>query len=972
VNPFVSRVGALVTRAPAAVLIVLLVITVVLGAFASEQEFDADMAGFAPEGELQDLDDRIDEEFGTGERQVQIIVDAGRGGDVLSSEGLAVAERLEEAITEREELAGLIDDAGPSREGVITYGTPIIGQLEQLGTTPEEASQRYIDSARDDVLGGQQGERIRSLLSEDFEGERARGGLAVVNLDPDASRAEIEQAHLALHAAVQEVDTGFFDADAFSFSIVQLEMEESMEQEMPVLLGASFLLIILILAFQFRRVSDVVLGVVGLASSVIWMAGISVLLGPGYLGVTGPFSQIAMAVPVLLVGLGIDYSVHLTSRYREERARGADAVTAARTAVVTVGVALTLATLTTAIGFLANWLSPLPPIADFGLFAGAGIVSAAVVLGLLVPSARLLLDRRAAARGTEAATAPAPERRALSWLPAHAPVATVLVGLGLAVGAGLLATGLDTTFSQDEFIPEESQAATMLTRLEDLFGGDVSERTQVLVDGDVRDPEVFSLLLDAEEQLADVDAVRTVEGRADINSPASVVRELDRTADATRRQLAAQFALQHDPRAAADRVALPDDLTFGDLPGDIREELAEQDELPADDAPLPVDDLDALERRLPPGVSAAEALLGTLPGADLVEVMREGIAEQLEEDAPDVDAATLAELADTDPEALTAQQIRDSGYPTDELPDDALDLVETGDRLADLGWQGDGLADDADVDAILALADAEMGDLLAAVLSDDAALLSVSTQAGEDGADRLASDIREQLAALDAAVPAGIAVVSDQLLIDETLEQLTASQINAIVLSLLAAMLLLTVYYGAVARRPLLGPITMLPALLSVPLILGTMWAAGLSFNALTATVSSIAIGIGVPYGIHVTNRFLEERALGGDTATTITWTLRHTGAALVGSAVTTASGFAVLVLSDLAPLQQFGGVTSVTIIYALITALLVESSALVLWDRWHRRRTGQDAGGPAEVSPRPEPEPAAATLVHRTEEERS
>ncbi len=963
-NAFVDRVGGLVTRFPAAVLVVLFAITVVLGTFATEQRFEADMSAFAPEGELRELERRISDEFGRGESRAQVIVDAGRGGDVLSPEGLALAERLEEAIEDQEGLAELIDDGGPMPgNGVVSYATPIANQLQQMGMVPGEASQRFIDSALQDALAGRQGSRITALLSQDFDGEAARGGLVVVNLDPEAGWDEIHEAHLALSDAVDRVDDGFYDADAFSFSIVQHEMEGGMERDMPVLLGASFLLIILILAFQFRRVSDVVLGVVGLASSVLWMAGISVLLGPNYLGLTGPFSQIAMAVPVLLVGLGIDYSVHLTSRYREERAGGAGASTAARTAVVTVGVALTLATMTTAIGFLANWLSPLPPIADFGLFASAGIVSAAVVLGLLVPSARILLDRRAEAAGTAAAMPAPPQRRALSWLPAHAPVATLVGGLLLAVGAGILATDLDSTFSRDEFIPEGSQAAVMVERLDDLFGGDISERTQVLLDGDVRDPERFALLLDAEEELAEVDGVRTLDGRADLTSPASVVRELDQIADAARNQLAAQFTLLADPESAADELPFPDDLTFGDLPADLREQIVEEGgDLPADETDLPVGDLEALERRLPPGVSATEALLSTLPGAELVDTLRGGIAEQVEADSPDADPAVLAELAALEAGQLTAVRIRASGYPVEELSDEALELIETGDRLVDLGWQGDRPTADADVGAILALAGERAGDQLAGVLSEDAALLSISTQAGEEGADVLADQILATLEPLETAMPGGIAVISDQLLIDATLQQMTSSQINAIVLSLLAALLLLTLYYAISARRPLLGPITMLPSLLSVPLILGSMWVVGLSFNALTATVSSIAIGIGVPYGIHVTNRFLEEQAHGGDTATTITQTLRHTGAALIGSAVTTASGFGVLVLSDLTPMQQFGGVTSVTIIYALVTALLIESSALVLWDRWHRRRHPGGRGPSARMYL----EPDGAAADHR------
>ena len=953
-SAFVDRVAGLATRSPAAVLVALFAITVVLGNFASEQRFDADMSAFTPDGELQQLEQRVREEFGSGERQVQVIVDAGRGGDVLSPEGLTIAQGLEDAILDHDGIADLLYSSGPmGGNGIISYATPLAGQLRQMGMDPDQATQRFIDTARDDALAGRQGERISALLSQDFDGEDARGGLMIVNLDPEAESGEVHRAHLALAEAVDAVDTGFYDADAFSFSIVQEEMESGMETDLPRLLGVSFLLIILILAVQFRRVSDVLIGVVGLMSSVIWMAGISVLLGPNYLGITGSFSQIAMAVPVLLVGLGIDYSVHLTSRYREERAQRVSAVRAARTAVITVGVALTLATMTTAIGFLSNWASPLPPIADFGLFASAGIVSAAVVLGLLVPAARLLIDRRAESRPRPPVVKEPSQIPGLSRLPAGAPVATVVGGLLLAGSAGVAATGLDTTFSRDEFIPEGSYAEVILNRLETLFGGDISERTDVLVDGDVRDPERFGLLLQAEYDLAELEGVRTIEDRADVTSPASVVRELDQMADGARQQLAAQFAFLDDPEAAAEQVAFPEGLTYGDLPAHIRARMADADEMP-DDAELPVDDLDALEQRLPPDVSATEALLSTLPGAELVDTLRQGVAEQLAQDAPDVAPDVVAELAAIEPSELTARDIRGSGYPREELPGEALGLIEAGDRLHELGWRGHEVTADADIEGILAVADEHAGDMLAGVLSDGAALITVSTQGGEGGAEQLAHDLRAALSPLAAAVPGGVEAISDELLISETLEQMTASQIRAIVVSLLAALTLLTLYYTISARRPILGPITMLPSLLSVPLILGSMWAVGLSFNALTATVSSIAIGIGVPYGIHVTNRFLEEFTHGRDSSATITETLRHTGTALVGSAVTTAAGFGVLVLSDLTPMQQFGGVTSVTIIYALVVALLVQSSALVLWDRWHRRR--EVAGGPGATTAGHEP----------------
>jgi hypothetical protein len=84
------------------------------------------------------------------------------------------------------------------------------------------------------------------------------------------------------------------------------------------------------------------------------MFGFGVLLGPDFLGVVGPVTQVSTAVPVLLVGLGIDYAIHLNSRYREEQNHGVPSAGASATAVRAVGGALVLATVTTVVGFTEN------------------------------------------------------------------------------------------------------------------------------------------------------------------------------------------------------------------------------------------------------------------------------------------------------------------------------------------------------------------------------------------------------------------------------------------------------------------------------------------------------------------------------------------------------------------------------------------------------------------------------------------
>ena len=89
-----------------------------------------------------------------------------------------------------------------------------------------------------------------------------------------------------------------------------------------------------------------------------------------------------------------------------------------------------------------------------------------------------------------------------------------------------------------------------------------------------------------------------------------------------------------------------------------------------------------------------------------------------------------------------------------------------------------------------------------------------------------------------------------------------------------------------------------------------------------------------MPFGIHVVNRFQEDRRERADVADAMHHTLAHTGGALIGSAMTTVAGFGVLVLSSVPPMRQFGMVTAMTIALALVTSLTVLPAMLALYAR--------------------------------------
>jgi predicted RND superfamily exporter protein len=182
------------------------------------------------------------------------------------------------------------------------------------------------------------------------------------------------------------------------------------------------------------------------------------------------------------------------------------------------------------------------------------------------------------------------------------------------------------------------------------------------------------------------------------------------------------------------------------------------------------------------------------------------------------------------------------------------------------------------------------------------------------------------------------ASVTGELIITLTItDSLTDSQIISTGISIILAAIVLIIAY----RNPLLGVTAMIPVGITIIWVLGTMYLIGYSLNALTITITSITIGIGIDYSIHATERFRLVADKTGDIQKAMCETISHTGGALVIAALTTACGFGILAFAPIPPQQQFGVILSITIIYSLFTAILILPSVLVRWAEWRRRTKG-------------------------------
>lgn len=151
-----------------------------------------------------------------------------------------------------------------------------------------------------------------------------------------------------------------------------------------------FPLVFLMLLVFFRRASVALLTLgMGLFSVITTLA---ILRAVTYMSDVSTFA--ANLVLVMGVGLGVDYSLFVISRFREELARGREVRDAVREAVARAGRTVAFSGLTVAVSLSCLMLFPFPFLQSFA-YAGVGTVITSVFAALVIlPAALMLLGHR--------------------------------------------------------------------------------------------------------------------------------------------------------------------------------------------------------------------------------------------------------------------------------------------------------------------------------------------------------------------------------------------------------------------------------------------------------------------------------------------------------------------------------------------------------------------------------------------------
>jgi predicted RND superfamily exporter protein len=284
---------------------------------------------------------------------------------------------------------------------------------------------------------------------------------------------------------------------------VNVEVNRELQNSGGLVFGMGLVIIVLLYA-SLRRWSDVAIVSMALGGALLWMQGMighasSLFSWLGYDLISR--SQFSNLLPILVLALGIDDSLHALHRYKEERNLGKDATEAGKITVNRVGRAIMLTSLTTMAAFAANLFSDVAALRSFGVEAALGVLAAFLLTGIWAPLVRVSFDEWMEGKGKN--TTPEVSRKfikkemlqkiAVTSGTGKRPIIIASICLIMTLPAAWGMMQLEGDFAVDDFLDDESDFALGVGVVTERFS-DEGEPAMLLIEGDVADPEVFKAI----------------------------------------------------------------------------------------------------------------------------------------------------------------------------------------------------------------------------------------------------------------------------------------------------------------------------------------------------------------------------------------------------------------------------------------------------------------------------------------------
>lgn len=539
------KLGEGVGERPVTVISIIAVISIIMLIFSGAVESDTSMETFTPDSDDMKAYEKINDEYGNTEivmvgieSKEGPILTTGNMVDTLSfTKSLFDDPVINDTILEPKDLSVISVPTLLAHYSIMLRSNGSIGNvtidalINEISNRSDSELRVLLKSYLDDPAVPEMYKNYMTLLlPKDLDDTlNADEYLVLIMLDRSLSESKLGDAEQRINDKGGEIGrnlTGY----TYGYQFMMDTMTD-MSKQIGVLFVISFIIIFVILLANFRTAGEAVLSFISLSLAVIWAYG--------FLGIVGWKADfIVSIVPILIIGIGVDFSIHSLMSYREKyRTNRKNLKKAVVLSIGLIGTALGLATLTTAIGFGTNVSSSIPSVRHFGIMAGVGILSAFILNVTFVPAAKMVIDRRRLSRKMEpffmryensssgkGSVEPEKQKKgstkskrpgvsSLLFSSVRKPVLPLIIIVLFSLFSFYGTINLKSGYDMTGELPNDSDAKIAVDHLGDNFDLN-TEFALVLIEGDVLEPLFYERTLRTVENMNDDEYVLNNQGRA--------------------------------------------------------------------------------------------------------------------------------------------------------------------------------------------------------------------------------------------------------------------------------------------------------------------------------------------------------------------------------------------------------------------------------------------------------------------------
>jgi len=174
-----------------------------------------------------------------------------------------------------------------------------------------------------------------------------------------------------------------------------------------------------------------------------------------------------------------------------------------------------------------------------------------------------------------------------------------------------------------------------------------------------------------------------------------------------------------------------------------------------------------------------------------------------------------------------------------------------------------------------------------------------------------------------------VTITGESAVLIEMIAGLTSGRVKMTMLGVFLVLLGLFVVY----RNPVKAFSPIIPMLIVIGWSGLVMKGMNLDYNPMTAVMGALILGVGSEYSILMMERYYEEKEKGLSPQAAITQAVTTTGTALVASGATTVFGFSALIASPFPIISDFGLVTVIDVLLAMLVTFVIFPPLVVFMD---------------------------------------